>query len=303
MLFLLPGFGFLHAQDSGTAPAKSSDQKHDASYKLVVIPESQTPPANTAVAGGDYTIRRQTEYYIKPAQNKGLNPNVLLLCADDDNSYGSPIQALLIAYGDLGSVDLYDAWNGTPSLAQLLAYNVVVTWSNASYADPVGIGNVLADYVDAGGKVINMTFSIGNHGWNMAGRFIDQNYTAMNGTYILYQTYCLGSFNAGHPIMNGVTNVCDFFPITGPYLTPGSTAVASYDNGDLLVAVKDNKTVVTINGYVGYYYQWTGQMPDILHNSILWIVTPESVPISNWALYLGIFLIVLFTAIRFRRMI
>ncbi len=42
----------------------------------------------------------------------------------------------------------------TPTLADLEGYCCVFTWGNYAYADPIGMGDVLADFVDAGGKVI-----------------------------------------------------------------------------------------------------------------------------------------------------
>jgi len=52
------------------------------------------------------------------------------------------------------NVDYYDARIGTPSLDSLRQYAAVITWVDYAYADAVGMGNVLADYVDAGGRVI-----------------------------------------------------------------------------------------------------------------------------------------------------
>jgi len=54
--------------------------------------------------------------------------------------------------------------------------------------------------------------------------------------------------------------------------------VARWLDGELFVAVKDDRTVVSIAGYVGYYYQWTGQMDLLLHNAILWLAAPGDVP-------------------------
>jgi len=212
----------------------------------------------------------------------GGNPaNVLLLNADGDNDGYSPIQVMLQAYGDLSSVDLYDVRSATPTLAELQAYDVVVTWSNYAYLDATALGDVLADYVDTGGKVINLNFSmIPYAGYALAGRFVDENYVAMWGTgFASSSVFCLGSFDPAHPIMTGITDVCEYYLETGTYLTPGSSEVARWANNELFVAVKDNQTAVSINGYVGLSYVWTGQMPDVLHNAILWLtggITPPS---------------------------
>jgi hypothetical protein len=53
-----------------------------------------------------------------------------------------------------GEVDYFDARVGTPYLSQLTGYDAVFTHGNYSYSDPVLFGNVLADYVDVGGRVI-----------------------------------------------------------------------------------------------------------------------------------------------------
>ncbi len=51
-------------------------------------------------------------------------------------------------------VDYWDARSGTPTLADLREYCAVFTWVEYPYADNVAMGDVLADYVDATGKVI-----------------------------------------------------------------------------------------------------------------------------------------------------
>jgi hypothetical protein len=202
-------------------------------------------------------------------------PQVLLLEADDDLPGASPIQETLLAYNDLGAVDLFDAITSTPTLSHLQRYDVVVTWSNLYYSDPVGIGNVLADYVDSGGKVINMMFAVGTHGWQMQGRFMNENYTAINGTDIAYDYADLGTFVGSHPIMAGIAKARDYFRLTSTYLTTDSIELARWDDSELFVAVKNDRSVVTINSYVGVNSAWTGQMDDLLHNAIHWLY-------SNW---------------------
>ncbi len=242
----------------------------------VTIPAGpSTAPAGTAVAGGVYVAAPETTLIRVRRSAPDAPPNVLLVHADDGN--GEPIRSQLQAYGDLGLVDVYDARAGTPTLPQLQAYDVVVTWSNYVYQDPTGIGNVLADYVDAGGRVINLMFSMGTHGWAMQGRFMTQEYTAINGTNIIYGTSCLGTYDPNHPIMSEpdqITNVCDYYRLSGTYMTPGSHEVARWQDGQYFVAAKDDRTVVSITGYVGTYRQWTGQMDDVVHNAILWLTTP-----------------------------
>jgi hypothetical protein len=278
MLLMIPFLGMVYLQAQDSQGLRNTDFFGNEPSKPHPLTQNNNSPRYSPTAGC----------------------NVLIVCADDDATSGSPIQTSLQSYGDLGNVDLYDARTSTPSLADLEAYEVVITWCNYGYYDAVAMGNVLADYVDAGGKVINPVWTIGIGGNLLHGRFIEEDYTAMQGGTWPAGWACLGAYNAGHPIMNGVTQVCDSYRISATALTAGSTSVAEWSDGLIFVAAKDDGSVVTINGYVGYYYAWSGQMPDVVHNSVLWLCQgPERVPVSNWALAIGVLMILGFTVIRF----
>ncbi len=256
----------------GTFEAKDVDKGYLPLGRPVGVTVAAAPssaPEGTAIAAGSYTARPAGTVTVRPSGTIN-QANVMLLAADDDNGGSSPIRDMLLAYGDLGAVDLFDPRYATPTLDQLLAYNVVVVWANYTFADANGIGNVLADYVDEGGKVIDLMFAL-DPSWGYQGRFRTEGYTAMTLSGTSYATSCLGSFDPSHPIMDGVTDVCDLYRGMGTVLTADSTEVARWQDNELFVAVKDNQTVATINGYVGMYYQWTGQMADVLHNAILWV--------------------------------
>jgi subtilisin family serine protease len=257
-------------KDEGFNPALES------LLKLDIKGSPSVAPSNTAVAAGPYQPRLDGQQTIN-RHNSINQANVLLLNADDDNNGSSPIQQLLLAYGDLGAVDLYDARYSTPTVEFLLNYNVVVVWANYVFADATAMGNVLADYVDAGGKVIDLNFAL-DPNWGYMGRFRFEGYTAMTGTGTIYSNSCLGTFDDTHPIMEGVSNVCDLYRQGGTVLTAGSYEVALWQDGQIFVAAKDDGSVVTINAYPGIYYQYTGQLPDVLHNAINFISVPPDVP-------------------------
>ena len=67
---------------------------------------------------------------------------------------------------------------GTPTLNTLLQYDAVLHWTNDSNADSVSLGNVLADYIDAGGGVVVAVFA--NTSLNpqryLQGRWIAEDY-------------------------------------------------------------------------------------------------------------------------------
>src|SRR5262249_25534361 len=97
---------------------------------------------------------------------------------------------VLIAYADIGgppttlrnqilaepgvtAVDLFDAFSGTPTLAQLQQYNLVFAFSNNGWNNATAMGDVLANYQDVGGVVVVGTFAWDNRGpWLLAGRWI-----------------------------------------------------------------------------------------------------------------------------------
>ena len=187
----------------------------------------------------------------RPRAAASTQTNVLLLNADDDNDGYSPIRG--------SAAGLRRPGRGRPLRRRATPRRPSTSsWPTTSSSSgpttrsptPTGIGNVLADYVDAGGKVIDLMFAL-DPSWGYQGRFRTEGYTAMTVSGTSYATSCLGSYDPGHPIMDGVTDVCDLYRGYGTALTAGSTEVARWQDNELFVAVKDDQTVVTINGYVG----------------------------------------------------
>ena len=81
--------------------------------------------------------------------------SVLIAGAPSTASWLNDVQAKIAGTGLIsGSVDVLNVGSSTPTLAQLQAYDAVLFFSDASFADPTTFGNVLADYVDAGGGVV-----------------------------------------------------------------------------------------------------------------------------------------------------
>ncbi|MEW6758696.1 MAG: Ig domain-containing protein, partial [Acidobacteriota bacterium] len=191
--------------------------------------------------------------------------NVLLAMADDGT--GEPLRSQILAYADIGTVDVFDTRSATPTLPQLQAYHVVVVWTNYTVYDRTALGDVLADYVDGGGRVILAVFSC-DSSWGIAGRIMTEGYAPflLGGTG--YSTHSLGAFNASHPIMSGVTAASDFY-WTVTTLDPGATLVASWSDGAPFVATKG--CVVGINSYPGVYYLHSGDVPLVFHNAVSYL--------------------------------
>src|SRR5690606_9448658 len=118
------------------------------------------------------------------------------------------VQAFLVGTGQFASVDIVDVVTTTPSLATLQNYDAVLTWSNTTYFNSTAIGDVFADYVDAGGGVVVATFAHGG-GSAIGGRWATGGYEVITNVSAGQTTGAatLGAvLEPGHPVMQGVSN-------------------------------------------------------------------------------------------------
>lgn len=194
--------------------------------------------------------------------------NVLLAIADDGASY---ITSELLLYPDISSINIFSLRDSTPTIDVLRGYDVVMAWTFDQYLDPVGFGDALADYVDQGGSVVlgavSWYDSCGQFG--LCGRIMGPSYapliSASYGNH--YSSANLQILNPTHPILENVTTASDEYR-DYTFLTTGSRLIARWSDGENFVAVKGS--VVALNSYVGDYYQFTGDIPLIVHNSLLY---------------------------------
>ncbi len=194
--------------------------------------------------------------------------DVLLVGADYS---ADSLTSILTGFPDIGAVNFFNAADGTPTLAELQQYDVAIVWSNAYYYDKVALGNVLADYVDCGGKVIIQVGSWYGPDFDLQGRIITDGYSPFvqdgdNPNH--YSTAYLGWYDEFHPIMTGVNTMSDELR-DSVVLTSEAELVAEWDDGEEFIATKG--PVVGINSWPGDGHPWTGDYPTIVHNTILWI--------------------------------
>jgi len=196
---------------------------------------------------------------------------VLVVLCDYSVNEADEVRDSLISYGVADVVDYYDGRVGTPTLGELEPYDCVITWSNYTYLDPVGTGNVLADYVDGGGAVVIPEFAFYS-GWALSGRIMTPGYspwpmTASGG----FTTNNLGWFDPTHPVMDGVTTGSAYF--WNNVVEQGNVEdIAHYANDAKLAAVSEDNAVGALNLYYGQgAAQWTGDMMKILGNMVLYV--------------------------------
>jgi len=87
----------------------------------------------------------------------------------------SEIKDALLSFPDIQQVDIFDAYSATPTLNEVLPYHTIIAMNNTPYADPINMGNVLADYVDAGRGLILAVATFAS-GWEIKGRLLDDGY-------------------------------------------------------------------------------------------------------------------------------
>jgi len=182
-----------------------------------------------------------------------LAQDVLLVHA---TSYITDVQNKLDATGRYSSVDVHDAGAASPTLLTLLAYDAALVVSDGGFADAAGLGNLIADYADAGGGVVVCTFSYHSPGGalTLAGRMSTDNYLPFTGTGQSSNTGGYLAVQPAHPILAGVNS---FSNGTSGYmntvtLAPNADRVAYFSDGvtELIATMETNGTrVAGLNFY------------------------------------------------------
>ena len=136
----------------------------------------------------------------------------------------------------VAEVDFFNARAGTPSVVKLQQYPLVLTFSNASYANSTALGNNLADYQDGGGIVVVTTFAFvsGFPTFSIQGRWLNEGYSPYNYGPNVFDTGSLGAYDPTHPLMQNIVNLTASTR-ADLTLTSGATLVASWADGTPIV--------------------------------------------------------------------
>jgi PKD repeat protein len=200
------------------------------------------------------TIGSDTIYEIDPSDGDiinqfGLLPKVAVYGAEEA-SWNADVQAKLTSTGLFSQVDAFTVVSGdpTPTLAELQEYDAVLVYSDWEFGNSTAIGDVLADYVDAGGGVVLATFAFwdpAGYGGGVGGRISTEGYLPFSqnaqddGTNLT-----LVADQPSHPILSGVTSfnggLSSYFNTVN--LTENAYLVAHWSNDVPLIAVKEPMT-------------------------------------------------------------
>ena len=174
-----------------------------------------------------------------------------LLFAREVSTYGPEIASKILSTGRFSKVDvLLSQFEPIPSLAKLQEYSAVMVWSDYTLQpDGDALGDVLADYVDSGGRVVVATFALSssqNHA--VGGRLVSGGYLPVQqGSNLDGTPGTLVPVLGGHPLLTGVNsfNGGSSSWHNDVTMANGGTLVASWSFGGPLVAIKGN--VVALN--------------------------------------------------------
>ena len=252
--------------EAGAAPAKQE--------VVIIIPDGGVnPDAGPSVTGGaPGPLNTPDQVVVTP--NVVADPPVSVLVVDTltGGAGFSPIKGILDPFPDTAVVDFIDGTLGTPTLVQLQAYDVVVVASNYFWADRIAMGDVLAAYNDAGGNVVHMSASFDtDDGWGLAGAWVAPDHGAiLTSPSYSFDTWTLGNFNPGHPIMDGVTSLTNSIVFFTDFALDALFA-AEWNSleplaGDMAPPV--GGCVVGLNAFPldGF---WVGDMPLLIHNAVV----------------------------------
>lgn len=181
--------------------------------------------------------------------------SVLILGATGTPNGLADVQSKIAATGVVsGTVDVFNANAGTPTLALLKSYDAVLVFDDTFghyFADAVQLGNVLADYVDFGGGVVeaalsNATAQLGG----LQGRYVSANYDVFNTNNNQGSCGVLGTVSLpDSPLMRDVDSFSGGLSALCYKLTPkaGATVVANWSNGRALLGYRTDHNGITVS--------------------------------------------------------
>jgi hypothetical protein len=175
-----------------------------------------------------------------------------------DKTTNNVVKNFLVSTGQFADSDITyiqtsATWGGsTPTLATLKQYDALLVWTNWNPVDPTALGNVLADYVDAGGGVVISPFASSRAVASVGGKFATADYNPfVSSGAISSAAVNLGTIvEPTSPIMDGVTTLSTS-KRDNVTVASGATVLANWQDGVVAVALGKNNRVVGINTYPG----------------------------------------------------
>ncbi|MFN3555124.1 MAG: carboxypeptidase regulatory-like domain-containing protein, partial [Bacteroidales bacterium] len=206
--------------------------------------------------------------------------NVLLLSPDGGS--WEPLRTALDAFAFINATSFPVASLPSLTVGDLLPYEVVLVFNNnqwlaAGGVNPTVVGDVLAAYIDEGGMIVENSYvmDFGSSLWAMQGAYITGNYSAFTRAVNDIE----GSFTLGtvlvpdHPIMTGVSALSGASVlIQDNGVATGATRIADWNNGQVLLAAKDNVVSFNLLPLANGALTFTGDGITLYRNAIVWMM-------------------------------
>lgn len=209
---------------------------------------------------------------------------VMILSPDSALSTNFVYNAL-VAFSDL-TVNTV-AWSDIAALtlANISTHQVCFAYNDMTWESKGGtranVGNVLASYIDGGGKVIECQYLKSFDNWGLAGNYVTGNYSAFGVTTTdsWETTSTMGTVvSPSHPIMVGVTSLEQYFDTQDPTIAAGADEIVKWSNGSTAIAAKPN--VCSFNllpAYTDGSATIGGDAWTAIHNAIVWMVASAGI--------------------------
>jgi hypothetical protein len=218
-------------------------------------------PGNTGgfLGTGDWAAVTCQMYLCDDGGGSGTTGPVLYCPAENDNATFRADLAACI--GD--DVDYFDPRAATPDLATLSGYGMVIIWVNYALLDNVAMGDVLAEYVDGGGKVVLGQWCLPTAGNFLSGAIMETDYCPTTGS-----AWENGSYNGDGTECetDGITTLAsDYFDVAT--LVSGAVSDGTFNNpsNSLATAWRADQMVFSSPGMTGNTYG-TGEWADLACN-------------------------------------
>lgn len=137
-------------------------------------------------------------------------PKVASMYCSSDFSAQSDVQKKLQDLKLFDKVDNIDMSASAPALTTLQQYDALLVWADTSRgcSDPTNTGNVLAQYIDAGGGVVQILPYYANYTYsNISGDFYNRYALVNQGGMSYLSGLSLGTKTEAHPVTDGIMTV------------------------------------------------------------------------------------------------
>ena len=178
----------------------------------------------------------------------------------------------------IGAVTVINDMFTAPTPGQLAANDLVISMSTCYHGNRGTYGDRLADYIDAGGHVLQYAYD----NWDDAGgapqgRFASGGYAPFVGGNNNNSSVSLGAFTGDHALMAGVHELHSPNLNTAPTVAAGAQLVGSWDDGRNAIAVKGSVASVSASVADG---AWSGDFVALTVDAVGHLATGSPNPLS-----------------------